>query len=234
MAAVIIAASINVNGQEVNAPYKKMNMLKFKLNSVINGHTNISYERVVGKNTTIGFGINMIGMGLTDFLGKNNSVASSYDAKGISQTNYSVFGVGSHISLSIFLNEKQNSDYIIEGMYLKPEIIFNRYNEKFVNVIDATQQRFNMNRDVNSYAMLMNLGYQTRVAKNMVFDVCGALGFSNVSTDKYPDYVYSDTYNQEVSAKTVPYQKQNQFGFSKPVFSSPLVYSLSIRFGYLF
>ncbi len=234
IAAMVMAASINANGQENKEPFTKMNMIKFKLNSVVNGHANFSYERIVGKNTSLGFGLNIIGVGLTDFLGKNATVSNNYGAQGISQSNYSVFGIGSHMSLSIFLNETQSSNYILQGIYLKPEIIFNRYNEKYVNTIDLSGAKYVMNQDVNSAAVLINLGYQTRISRNMVFDVCGALGYSNVSTDQFPDYKYKQNWSTELSARSTPFMKQNQFGFSKPAFESPLVYSLSIRFGYLF
>lgn len=173
--------------------------VKVNFLSPLRGYTQFNYEKNLrpGRNYELSLGI--IGLGKRqELLDYNMALSSSGEIIYREQAGAFIGGGYKFSKMPDYLSGKDRYSHVMQGSYVKPEILFGVYEQNFEKPNSNGTGRILEKSTVVFSSLIINLGKQWVLGDKLLVDIYGGLGYaldnlkrihySNEGTDYYEDY----------------------------------------------
>ncbi len=167
--------SSNMGDAELYTDQAK-NAIKINFLSPLLGYTQLNYEHNLQPGRAFEVSLGLIGVGKKQKLNYFSSSATT--------TNYreqaGVFiGGGYKLSrLPDYVSGKEHYSHVMQGAYVKPELLFGAYSENLETYNKATFKNGIVKKNVSFGSLLLNVGKQWVLGNAMVIDIYGGVGYA--------------------------------------------------------
>lgn len=173
--------------------------IKVNFLSPLRGYTQFNYEKNLrpGRNYELSLGI--IGLGKRqELLDYNMALSGSGEIIYREQAGAFVGGGYKFSKMPDYISGKDRYSHVMQGSYVKPEILFGVYGQNFEKPNSNGTGRILEKSTVVFSSLIINLGKQWVLGDKLLVDIYGGLGYaldnlkrihySNEGTDYYEDY----------------------------------------------
>lgn len=157
-----------LNDAELYADQKKR-ALKMNFISPLLGYTQFAYEQNIKPGRSFEVSLGIIGLGKNQELIYWNGNLDKEDQKGL----FGSFGY-KFIRVPDFTANNQKYGHILQGLYVKPEVMLGHFSRNYYN----PNQNSIQNRNTTFGAVMVNLGKQWVFSDVFLIDLYGGVGYS--------------------------------------------------------
>lgn len=188
-------------------------------------HVTIGYEQVLGPRVSLMVRAGYIGLWNANM----HDAGDAYNSKGGLLT----AGVRFNLPRSVKRLTPSRNDHPLAGWYLRPELMFSawtttRYSYGYYNPYDPyfNYSQSQTSDKYTSAAMVLSIGREWFLGEHITFDISGGLGYGG----EWRNGKWSDNYDYQYST----YRQEYAFTHAFLGYTSPLVVTGGLRFGYAF
>jgi hypothetical protein len=159
---------------------QKKRAIKMNFISPLLGYTQVAYEQNIKPGRSFEVSLGIIGLGANLDYSNWNSSNYKLDQRGA----FGSFGY-KFIRTPDFTTNNQKYGHIMQGMYVKPEVMVGHFSNNILNFNNGS-----INRQSTTFgALLVNLGKQWVFSDVFLIDLYGGIGyaFQGTSNDSNPD-----------------------------------------------
>ena len=171
-----------LNDAELYADQKKR-ALKMNFISPLLGYTQLAYEQNVKPGRSFEVSLGIIGLGRNQDLYYWNGDIEKEDQKGL----FGSFGY-KFIRVPDFTTNNQKYGHILQGLYVKPEVMVGHFSRNYYN----SSQNATQNKNTTFGAVMVNLGKQWVFSDVFLIDLYGGIGYAfqkqRDKTNEFYDY----------------------------------------------
>lgn len=159
---------------------QKKRAVKMNFISPLLGYTQLAYEQNIKPGRSFEVSLGIIGLGKNQELEYWNGVSLKEDQSGV----FGSFGY-KFIRVPDFTTNNQKYSHILQGLYIKPELMIGHLSNKVYHWDNGTV----IKRNVTFGAVLVNLGKQWVFSDVFLIDLYGGLGYAfqkqSINSDIY-------------------------------------------------
>jgi hypothetical protein len=148
---------------------QKKRALKMNFISPLLGYTQFAYEQNIKPGRSFEVSLGIIGLGKNQELSYWNGNLEKEDQKGL----FASFGY-KFIRVPDFTANNQKYGHLLQGLYVKPEVMVGHFSRNYYYFNQNTIQ----NRNTTFGAVMINLGKQWVFSDVFLIDLYGGLGYS--------------------------------------------------------